>query len=352
MKSKNSLILLSVVAVVGAAAAGVLVASSGNESTPFLPAIAVDGTTHTIMFHDNNQPSGGSSNEYSDFTNVSYDGNNPYTISYSGAKKVNGCHIELQPNGSMKKTEASNGISSIQIQITGVAWLMVADDSSFSNVYFKKLLLTSGEPQTIEVHGNYWQVVSEGNNHTKIHFLAIHYGCTVNSKFAQTKSNDVQVTELAADENKFCELDQINGTYYLAVRANLDSNYNDKVLSNSELKVTSEGRTATSSCPYRIDCDYIEYREFNSIKAYFNVTRFYQWYFENVGGALDFYLHLNVREGWPNIFKDTEWKNDLRSYGYSVKATEVINVSGGTIQLEDVYTWDSHLGKLRIEKSA
>lgn len=93
-------------------------------------------------------------------------------FTYTNASSASGKHVVLNEGGIMRKTEASNNLSSVTATFEGTLYLEVSygDDFGGAEVY----TLTSGTPQ--EVQGNYWKLTA-GEDDTAIESVVLNYGC-------------------------------------------------------------------------------------------------------------------------------------------------------------------------------
>ena len=93
-------------------------------------------------------------------------------FTYTNAENLDGYHVVLNENGTMRKTEASNAIKTITVVFEGSLVAEAAYGDYFSGNF--ETTLTSGVAASIT--GNYWRLRSKADG-TKITSISINYGC-------------------------------------------------------------------------------------------------------------------------------------------------------------------------------
>lgn len=183
--------------------AGAIAFSTANEEVVQFQHVAANAQTLTL--NSSNKPTlsaGLGSLEYNEFVH----------LTYTNASQADGDnHVVLSEGGKIRKTEASNGLSSITVNFAGALMVETSFADSFGGV--NAVALTSGSAQSIS--GNYWRLIATAD--TTITSITVNYGCDTptqgyNVSEASLRNNngacygDFRIAFAGYTEEEFCAL--------------------------------------------------------------------------------------------------------------------------------------------------
>ena len=311
----NNVIKKALLITAGLAVCAVSSLALVNFSSHETVSLAGNEDNISLLLNSSNAPA--NFDEYGDFSQTFGDFT---TLDYKQAKTSAGNHVALKSGGSIEKREASKSLISVNIVCEGtIRFESSYEKSDFEGGSYMSFVVTSNS--VANVWGNYWRVIAEEDS--VITSIDLVYGCRTSSS---PTSNNVSISSFDSVNNYFVSWEIINEEFYLVFYANVDTPFANSLLRPNELLLQD-----------RFGCSFIQYRSAQRIKAYFNLSKYFEEQGTNV--SYEALQHLKVRGVFCAAYNAS---GDLRHKDKRVNQT-TFNAERFTLGIYET-TWGSGTG--------